>query len=75
MKTCGDCKNAGWLLTPTGLIKKNEPGYCAMGSELEDSVNKEQPHIPCLSPPSLRWKQCIWPKYDASGCPKFEAKA
>lgn len=63
---CKDCKHAQWERTPTGRIKKNIPGRCAL-KRLEDT-----PQYLCVVKQRLH-VVCIWPDY-AGRCDGFEAE-
>lgn len=70
--TCGQCMHATWQLTPKGNPKRTAPGHCSKEKELLEKYTVAK-HPPCITVHRVTI-HCIWPDYDASGCPIREAK-
>ena len=71
-QTCGQCANAQFRLTPTGRIRKMEPGRCAIAKETVERLNSIK-HPPCVVPARFT-THAIWPEYDATYCLSFNPK-
>lgn len=70
-KTCNNCFYATWQRTPTGRIKRNEPGRCELS--LEWIKNRIEETTPACITHVDPWKVCIWPNSEHE-CPYYEEK-
>lgn len=72
LKTCGNCSWSTFPLTPTGRIRRGEPGRCALALKIVEAV-KSIAIAPCIN---FRepWEIGIWPDTDAATCTRYSAR-
>lgn len=62
-RTCESCVHSRWELTPTGMIKKYEPGWC-------HSPLPQLPPVPICTSIEIMSRKSIWPDY--KDCPVWK---